>query len=985
MTTVNVELTKLLLVACDQAYFTATSLAGALEPLDDKSSTDPAYGNPLIYSSFPLYNWASNYRVHETIVRSDTGAKLVIYKNGGDIIVAFGGTDGISAQDWTTNTQDVGWNQWSSLVDPQRGNLFGVLADLRSSLGGQFSGIHFTGQSLGGALAQYAAYEYVVNERKTAADKGEIYDPSKVTLTTFNALGAKWGLDAHGGYVDSVLNGLGQAVHYVVDNDVVWRLGGGHIGTGGNVVKFDWTYSAGEHAGKPLDVVDAHRIETAFYTHIMTGDEFAATTTAEGTDLINAKGAVAWAGILGNLMNNETVGPVEGIFRLTMGLVSAGIAANPDEVNAVAQAFVAANHKAGKISDEMHGFLSSLNLGWVAKAALFNKAGLALYLGSLFGSVFIDFVDAAAGGAQKFFQSVGGFIGELISGSTMPQADIKSEADAIAKLKAALLSVDQTSGMTEEERIKVADQISQATIGAGANWVPAAATALAKGLTATKTYLAMSIDERGKTLGEAIGSLAGEIASVAKDHDDAVLKETLVAGLTEFTSTDLGKALAKLNPDYLKQGDSAIQIAGVNTVGDRLGFIDGVLTGLREVSENLLSLFAGTAQAETIKDEMDQATDQIRQSAQTIILSPDRSGNPFQGGGEVETDGIAQGDLKEGRAKSYTLYLPYAVGADGQTIRLKITGGETDKLVALYAGRQIDLGGGEFEIEVRAGSREVSFGLWAKDDTDTDATLQIEAQLLDAEGQASHKQHLEAKLQLDADSEEDREYDRVIRGDLEPVDTAPDVEGIQIRLDDLFNPEFTATPQPGREDFFYDSVGRDDIQSKEGKDYIEALAGGDDKIDAGGGDDVALGGAGRDEIAGGGGKDIVVGGADDDDLFGGEFKTYADVLTEADGAGGGSEKGDWVDGGEGDDLVAGASQADGLTGGAGEDVGFGDGGREMILAIPSQRHGRMPRKSRRWRDGARVVEAACRSASAKITKVGAGGTTRNDERWRMAA
>lgn len=61
MTTVNVELTKLLLVACDQAYFTATSLAGALEPLDDKSSTDPAYGNPLIYSSFPLYNWASNY------------------------------------------------------------------------------------------------------------------------------------------------------------------------------------------------------------------------------------------------------------------------------------------------------------------------------------------------------------------------------------------------------------------------------------------------------------------------------------------------------------------------------------------------------------------------------------------------------------------------------------------------------------------------------------------------------------------------------------------------------------------------------------------------------------------------------------------------------------------------------------------------------------------------------------------------------------
>jgi Ca2+-binding RTX toxin-like protein len=250
-------------------------------------------------------------------------------------------------------------------------------------------------------------------------------------------------------------------------------------------------------------------------------------------------------------------------------------------------------------------------------------------------------------------------------------------------------------------------------------------------------------------------------------------------------------------------------------------------------------------------------------------------------------------------ASRYTLYLPYAVG--------------------------------EFEIEVQAGAREVSFGLWARDDTDTDATLQIEAQLLDAEGQPSHKQHLEARLQLDTDSEEDPEFDRVIRGDLEPVDTAPDVAGIQIRLDDLGNPEFTATPEPGREDELYDSAGRDDIRSKEGNDVIEALAGGDDKIDAGGGDDLVQSGTGSDEVAGGDGKDIVVGGADDDDLYGGEFKTYADVLAEAEGAGGGGEKGDWVDGGEGDDLVAGAAQADGLTGGEGDDIIAGGDGDDTLF------------------------------------------------------
>jgi hypothetical protein len=57
---------------------------------------------------------------------------------------------------------------------------------------------------------------------------------------------------------------------------------------------------------------------------------------------------------------------------------------------------------------------------------------------------------------------------------------------------------------------------------------------------------------------------------------------------------------------------------------------------------------------------------------------------------------------------------------------------------------------------------------------------------------------------------------------------------------------------------------------------------------------------------------IVVGGADDDDLYGGEFKTYADVLAEADGAGGGGE---------------------------------------MLSEIRLQRNGRTSRKSRRWRDG----------------------------------
>ncbi|HNP42263.1 MAG TPA: hypothetical protein PKI24_22000, partial [Nitrospira sp.] len=86
--------------------------------------------------------------------------------------------------------------------------------------------INFTGQSLGGALAQYAAYEYVVEMKK----RTETYVPSDVTLTTFNGLGALWGLqanikDEHGdpAFKSDMLAGIGFSAHYVVANDLVAR------------------------------------------------------------------------------------------------------------------------------------------------------------------------------------------------------------------------------------------------------------------------------------------------------------------------------------------------------------------------------------------------------------------------------------------------------------------------------------------------------------------------------------------------------------------------------------------------------------------------------------------------------------------------------------------------------------------------------------------------------------------------------------------
>jgi hypothetical protein len=121
-----------------------------------------------------------------------TGFGFVAYRNQqtNEVIVALRGTDGPNPQDWVANSQYLGWNQWNS-DGGGRDLVFAFLNGLTNPDGGAFTGdIHFTGQSLGGGLAQYAAYEYV-KSRTTPSDPAfdSTFDKSRITLTTFNGFG----------------------------------------------------------------------------------------------------------------------------------------------------------------------------------------------------------------------------------------------------------------------------------------------------------------------------------------------------------------------------------------------------------------------------------------------------------------------------------------------------------------------------------------------------------------------------------------------------------------------------------------------------------------------------------------------------------------------------------------------------------------------------------------------------------------------------
>lgn len=275
-------------------------------------------------------------------------------------------------------------------------------------------------------------------------------------------------------------------------------------------------------------------------------------------------------------------------------------------------------------------------------------------------------------------------------------------------------------------------------------------------------------------------------------------------------------------------------------------------------------------------------------------------------------------------------------------------------------------------VLVREGETSLAFGLWENGDVDTDGTLTLKAQLVDAEGHPTHTEHTEVTLNLDATDETiaPPTTERSIVGDLAPIDCGPE-PGLQYGYDALgnviVNPDNSA---PDRVDTLYDSAGNDLMQSGGGNDLINATRGGNDRIEAGNGDDwvsagngddQVLGGAGSDLLGGADGQDLVEGGADSDGLFGeaGNDELFADGKQERQAAldandasaGTSSVRGDLADGGAGADFVVGGADADVIMGGADEDLLLGGAGNDNLWG-----DGTTPFAYRDWSVARRIEE-----------------------------
>ena len=277
--------------------------------------------NGLLGSANSYDNNSMGFSGYERIdlLEGQDGFNAHIYQNmndSTDVVVALTGTEDLVDAFADAN---LGTNQW--------GNNGADLIERVSQIN-NLKKVTFSGHSLGGALAQFAAYDFLDESN----NNGDV----EVSLTTFNSLGGEEGIrqieqDRDRTFDPTRLDNA-NAAHFVDTRDVVARLGNGHLG--GDVIAHDFGSEDG---------LSAHKLDTSFLAGnnqdvLLIGDG----TVVEQAYLDVSDGQSLAAGVA----NRFNIGPLESVTPLeaTVGVLAAAEAmflfAPTDELNELGQAFL---------------------------------------------------------------------------------------------------------------------------------------------------------------------------------------------------------------------------------------------------------------------------------------------------------------------------------------------------------------------------------------------------------------------------------------------------------------------------------------------------------------------------------------------------------------------------------------------------------------------------------------------------------------------
>ncbi len=746
--------------------------------------------------------------------------------------------------------------------------------------------MHFTGQSLGGALAQYAAYEYV-RQRETdstamfdgrfAGDKNQL-----VTLTTFNAFAAGLGLKRIYGESFEPLRLAGiPTAHYSIENEIVHKLGGSFVGNslqhgflnatdGGqsNLYHFaSWRHWENDIERRDeqgyLGLVEGHRIESGFYQGL---DRYNSTFSSavqggDPTGLVKIDRLQQVGEIFARFLGREQPGEFASWARVTAALAMGAVFGGVGDVARLLQLVGNSLYKSDDINFLTKtiiasGFgsrLTASSLTLLAKPAI-AIAGAASLVGAI-ADLFQKGGDAPQATALMNLNIVDDQqLEELVTVGVNDGTKIGS-ADSVMRLALLLdyLQPDLLVTTPLREQKDAFDAIADDPVGFAARLYGSG-----DGYENAFAFLTNEAKERaysgdnqetiqfGRDLVESGANEATRIAGV-----DTIVRAALDEHVVGYIA-DLVAAVGNLGGERLpgQSGDTPIVLVPVSSYQEFRAVIDGLkgefgdfdtysLFGLSE--DAAPALHGKLVEARASLTAAGQAAEIRVFAAKPTNLFDDAT---FEAGSAPQ----ATGEIADGSAGTYVLFLAYEAAEGGQKVRLDLSGVATDRLTVWSEGAEVPVADGAFTLTVAEGRRQVVFALEAAEGTAAGGSVSISATLVDEDGLATHQTDIEANVALAVQDQTFEEvFEAAVATDLGSADR---INGYFSDGGTQNDPTLVRTRLvgTGAGDLFLGDHASESIIGSDGNDFILEGAGSGtgtytegDSIDAGAGNDFVTG------------------------------------------------------------------------------------------------------------------------------------------------
>ncbi|HSD70455.1 MAG TPA: VCBS domain-containing protein [Woeseiaceae bacterium] len=949
------KLSRFTLVASDQAYRSGIATDGSvfLAPHLDSPGID-LFPNTMPASFFdPVFTDLSAWKIIDRIDDPSTGFGATTYRRVNadgkvDFMVALQGTRGPNAQDWGGNL-GFAVDKWTSADGGQllRSRLQALLSGPN---GNQITGdIYFTGQSLGGALAEYAAYDFRTDIVRLGISN---FPSSRIALVTFNGLGGIAGLQkiAQGRSEAFLPQLLSNATtrHYWIVGDLVHRLGEGtgelegqvHLNEKNNAYRLD--FFAQPEAGKPDTIdgqprwsnfVDAHRIESGFYAGINRREPgFLFSTNRQDVVPLHITSLSTTATAFGNLYNsNDSARDGEATARFVATLMYGIAFGDSQEVRELVGALLESGYRSGFIGSKKYDVLQKSLPGFLSDFAK-TPASLKIQMRSLILASILDAIEGSPAVTQQTRDIVARG-SELYDDTTR----YPTNATLQAVRGATLVYFDNAVGQSDEKfsiKFQIARKLISDSIGD-----PGLYKDVRLVISKNSDALVTLLFEPDSTLGRFFskvaffaitggidatvltGQIVGYAASLLKviGQTIGVSVAAIQIAVTEAIPglIDIAKSFGNAAPDFTNDyPDFPVPFAQFESWSQQREAVENILESLR--------LFEVAAESYLESDDVAEREALLR--AKKIVVDANQvfeivegvSTNPFDNlAFDPNGDPLFSSTTEESEGTTFTAFLAFAATEGGQRLRIKVEGAGTNSFDVINGSDTISLDeSGEFTLIVPEGQRAGAFSLLQRRDVDIDSDLTLSATLVNAEGNPTHLTHVEANIHLDAREEPAAATTtRLILGDRRQSGARDDLSNYPNI--NPFEPQF---------DTLLDSAGNDLIKSGELDDFVNATRGGDDRVEAGPGVDAVDAGPGNDWVQGEADSDLLFGNFGNDWLFADVEITLEDAIAGALPEAGG----DFLSGNEGADILIGTAAANIMLGGGGTDTLVAGGGIDFI-------------------------------------------------------